>query len=193
MHSKFSLRFLQVKDYLYYEVLINISSSTTETVSFVVRGPWSNRERNSSNGDVGSGWEIHHGFQLLISPCKKTDGSNRLCVDFRWLYYVPVAGSAPILRIDESVAQDERKRILSKLDKAKDYRLIRMGEEPKEKAAHSFGSRIDEFQFLPFGMKTAAGTFTKWMRRVWEGQCNTEHYVDDVFVASNTCEFRYNR
>ncbi|KAM7310862.1 putative polyprotein of retroviral origin [Ixodes scapularis] len=81
-------------------------------------------------------------------------------------------------RLLEAVTTASRpghKKFFSKLDLAKRYWHIPMEEEYKEKTAFSSSSGLYQFKFMPSGLKTAAATFTKLMRKLLEGVPNTYH------------------
>ncbi|KAK8776894.1 hypothetical protein V5799_029762 [Amblyomma americanum] len=119
---------------------------------------------------------------------KKTDGSNRLCVDFRRLNSVLIPDSEPIPRINVVFASVAQKKYFSKFDLAKRYWQIPMEGSSKEKTAFSCANGLFQFRFMPFGLKTAAATFTKLMRQVLGGLHQVHHYIDDILVAIDTWE-----
>lgn len=80
------------------------------------------------------------------------------------------------------------KKYFSKLDLTKGYWQIPMEESSKEKTAFSCSQGLFQFRFMPFGLKTAAATFTKLMRTVLNGLRNVEHYIDDILIATDTWE-----
>lgn len=117
---------------------------------------------------------------------KKSDGSNRFCIDFRRLNQVLVSDAEPIPRVDVTFAKVGRKKFFSKLDLVRGYWQIPMDEASKEKTAFSSSSGLYQFRFMPFGLKTAAATFTKLMRKLLEGIPDAYHYIDDVLVATDS-------
>lgn len=127
-------------------------------------------------------------YNAPLVAVKKVDGSYRICVDFRRLNGILIADVEPIPRMDVVFARVAHRKVFSKFDLAKGYWQIPMEEGSKEKTAFSCASGLFQFRFMPFGLKTAAATFTKLMRRVLEGIAHVEHYIDDILVATDTWE-----
>lgn len=127
-------------------------------------------------------------YNAPLVPVKKPDGTLRVCVDFRGLNKILVSDAEPIPRVDVVFAKVAGKKYFSKLDLTKGYWQIPMEESSKEKTAFSCSQGLFQFRFMPFGLKTAAATFTKLMRTVLNGLRNVEHYIDDILIATDTWE-----
>lgn len=127
-------------------------------------------------------------YNSPLVAVRKADGSYRICVDFRRLNGILIADAEPIPRTDVVFARVAHRKFFSKFDLAKGYWQIPMEEESKDRTAFSCASGLFQFRYMPFGLKTAAATFTKLMRRVLEGIEHVEHYIDDILVATDTWE-----
>ena len=66
---------------------------------------------------------------------KKTDGTTRLCVDFRKLNDVTVGDSFPLPRTDDSLRALHVAQIFSTLDLTKGYWQVPVRESDREKTA----------------------------------------------------------
>ncbi|XP_064469691.1 uncharacterized protein LOC135384419 [Ornithodoros turicata] len=119
---------------------------------------------------------------------KKSDGTNRLCVDYRRLNDVLVPDSEPIPRADIVFAKVGQRRYFSKFDCVKGYWQIPLTETSKEKTAFSTSAGHFQFKFMPFGIKTAPAVFSRLMQRLFHGMSGVHHYFDDILLATDTWE-----
>jgi hypothetical protein len=108
-----------------------------------------------SNG----GWN----FPLPVVP-KKLDASGkrkwRICVDFRKLN-VTVGVSYPLPNIQEILDKLGRARYFTALDCTSGYLQVPIAEEDRHKTAFSTANGYFEFKRMPFGLKSAPGTFQR--------------------------------
>ena len=88
-----------------------------------------------------------------IVPIVKSDGSIRMCVDYRKLNNVTVPDPYYIPIIDELKVAESR--FLSKLDMAKGFYQVELDQDAQAKTA--FVSPMGKYQFcrLPFGLRNA--------------------------------------
>ena len=86
---------------------------------------------------------IEHSTAAYASPLvmvKKSDGSNRVCVDFRQLKKLTVFDPEPSLRMDEIFAELSGSKVFSKFDLSKGYWQVAMRQEDKDLTTFFFDS-----------------------------------------------------
>ena len=117
---------------------------------------------------------------------KKSDGSIRLCVDYRKLNSKTRNDAFPLPRIDESLDALGQASFFSTLDLASGYWQVEMDESDKTKTAFTTPMGLFEFNRMPFGLSNAPATFQRLMQRCL-GDQNFETvliYLDDILIFS---------
>ena len=123
-----------------------------------------------------------------VTYVPKSDGTWRLCVDFRQLNAVIKPCVYPLPRIEDIFDTLAGSNYFSSLDLAKGFWQIALDDESREKAA--FNTIFGQFQYrrLPFGLSTAPSAFQKVVNSVLSGltwlQCMV--YVDDVLIFTSS-------
>lgn len=123
------------------------------------------------------------------SPCllaPKPDGSSRFCTDFRRVNAVTKTDCYPLPLIDTLIDQVGSARCVSKFDLLKGYWQVPLTERAKEVSAFCTGNGLFCYLVCPFGMKNSGCTFQRFMDIVVSGLSNTQVYVDDLIVNSET-------
>ena len=117
----------------------------------------------------------------------KKDGSLRLCRDYRPLNSITVSDPYCMKRIDDMLDLLGEACFLTKLDLAKVYCQICMGESDVQKTAFSTPFGKFEFVRMPFGLKNAPTHFQRSMDIVLSELflCSSA-YIDDVIIFSMT-------
>jgi len=115
-----------------------------------------------------------------IVVVKKSDGSNRICIDFRKLNKVTVFDPEPMPQMREIFAELSGSQFYSKYDFCKGYWQIPMREEDKDFTTFITHKGLFRFKVMPFGLANAPATFSRIMRRVLNGLKNHHNYLDDV-------------
>src|SRR5579859_7287815 len=120
----------------------------------------------------------------------KTDGTTRVCVDYRALNRVTKKDAYPIPRIDESFSLFHGARFFTILDLLSGYWQITMERLSREKTA--FSTRYSHFEWLvlPFGVSNGPGGFQKRVNRLLEMYIDifVIVYMDDILIFSRTLE-----
>ena len=117
---------------------------------------------------------------------KKKDGNIRLCIDFRKLNEVTIFDAEPIPNQESLFAELTKAKYYTKLDLTKGYWQIPLKEECKHYTAFQSPLGLLEFNYLPFGLVTAASTFQRMMRMLLQSIPNTLSYFDDACIYSET-------
>ena len=121
-----------------------------------------------------------------ITVVAKPDGSIRLCIDFKKLNSVTIFDNEPIPQMDEMVTRITKAKYFTKLDLTKGYWQIPLKENCKQYTAFQTSLGLMEFNYLPFGLSTAAPTFQRAMNRVLGHLKFVASYFDDVLIFSET-------
>jgi len=121
---------------------------------------------------------------------KKTDGSLRLCVDYRGLNAGTIKNRFPLPLLQETLMRLSKAKYFTILDIRGAYNLVRMAEGEEWKTA--FRTRYGLFKSLvmPFGLTNTRSDFQALINDVlWsylDDFCTT--FLDDIFIYSNTLE-----
>lgn len=119
---------------------------------------------------------------LHIVP--KTDGSIRVCGDYRRLNACTKPDRYPIPRIKDFTFQLTDKTIYSVIDLNRAYAQLRTREEDIEKTAIITPIGLYEFPRMIPGLKNAGQTFQRFIHEVLRGFDYVFPFVDDLLIAS---------
>jgi len=119
---------------------------------------------------------------------KKTDGSLRLCVDYRGLNAGTIKNCYPLLLLQETLMRLSKSKYFTTLDIHGAYNLVRMAEGEEWKTA--FRTRYGLFECLvtPFGLTNAPSDFQALINDVLRAYLDDfcTAFLDDFFIYSNT-------
>jgi len=119
---------------------------------------------------------------------RKSNGKHRVCIDFRALNNITKRNAYTIPRVDDLLDTMKGAKFFSVLDQSNAYYAIPVAENDKEKTAFNSSIGLFEFNYLPFGLTNAPGSFQILMDIVLAGlnwqQCLV--YLDDVLVFAQT-------
>lgn len=127
------------------------------------------------------------------APClfvKKSDGSLRLCNDYRRLNEITVKNRYPLPLIQETLMRLQKAKWYTKLDLRGAYNLLRIAEGEEWKTA--FRTRYGHFEYtvMPFGLTNAPASFQHFindtLREFLDDFVNA--YIDDILIYSETYE-----
>lgn len=121
---------------------------------------------------------------------RKTDGSLRLCVDYRKLNSKTRRDAFPLPRIDESLDALSRAKMFSSIDLASGYHQVAVHEKDRHKTAFITPFGLYEYQRMPFGLCNAPATFQRLMQAIMSDLVfqMVLVYLDDLLVYSSTFE-----
>ena len=118
-----------------------------------------------------------------IVPVVKTDGSIRICGDYK----VTVNQAAkldkyPLPWIDSIFASLEGGKIFSKLDLAHAYQQIPLDEASKKFNTINSSKGLSQNTCLPFGVSSAPAIFQRMMGGLLQGIPIVSVYLDDILI-----------
>lgn len=118
----------------------------------------------------------------------KPDSTMRLCTDFRRVNDVCNAPAIPLPRIDDIIDSIGQAKYVTKLDLLKGYYQINLTKETRKITAFVTPTGLFQYKVLPFGLRSAPGTFQRAMNIVTSKLPGVEAYLDDLVVTSMTWE-----
>jgi hypothetical protein len=117
---------------------------------------------------------------------KKSDGTWRMCIDFKDLNNACPKDCYPLPNIDDKVDSLAAFPLKCFLDAYKGYHQIQMTDEDEDKTAFYTDVGIFCFRKMPFGLKNTGATYQRLMDNAFKKQIgrNLEVYVDDIVIKS---------
>ena len=134
---------------------------------------------------------IREGMSEWCAPVvlvPKSDGSTRLCIDYRRVNAVTKKDSFPLPRIDECIESIGRANFITKLDLLKGFWQIGLSERAQEICCFSTLGQTYLPSVLPFGLCNSPPTFMRLMSSVLAGIPNVVCYIDDIVCYTETWE-----
>jgi hypothetical protein len=121
---------------------------------------------------------------------KKSDGSLRLCVDYRGLNKVTIKNRYPLPLIQENLDRLQSAKYFSKIDLRGAYNLIRIAAGEEWKTAFRTRYGLFEYLVMPFGLTNAPASFQQLMNEVLREflDISVIVYLDDILIYSETRE-----
>ena len=126
-----------------------------------------------------------HGAPVLF--VRNSNGSLRLCVDYRGLNKISKKDRYPLPLISDLLATAGKARIYTTLDLRHAYHLVRIAEGDEWKTA--FRTRYGSFEWMvmPFGLTNAPSAFQRFMNDIFSDMLDVHViiYLDDILVYSD--------
>lgn len=121
---------------------------------------------------------------------RKSDGSLRLCVDYRRLNSKTRRDAFPLPRIDESLDALSGAKLFSTIDLASGYHQVALHERDRDKTAFTTPFGLYEYLRMPFGLCNAPATFQRLMQATMSDLVLqiVLVYLDDLLVFRPHCE-----
>ena len=132
---------------------------------------------------------IEHSRSPYAAPVvliRKTDGSCRFCIDYRWLNKITEFDAEPIPDVEELFAALSSACFFTRVDMAKGYWQIRVRPEDRPKTAFVTKQGLFQFVRMPFGLVSAPAVFARMMRMLDLQSCSAVNFFDDILVYSSS-------
>lgn len=136
---------------------------------------------------------IRHSTSSFASPVvlsKKSNGEDRMCIDYRELNAVTVKETFPMPVIEEVLELTTGMTYFSVLDLKSGFYQVPMEEESVKYTAFVTHRGHYEFLRMPFGLVNAPSVFQRAMGEIQKmlqpGDCQS--YLDDTIISSHTVE-----
>ena len=132
---------------------------------------------------------VEHSDSDWSSPnflVKKSDGSERFCVDYRKLNDVTIKDRFPMPSIESKLNKLYGCKFFTSLDCTSGYRQISVSERAKQLIAFASTQGLFTFNYMPFGLCNAGATFQRVIEKIIKGVDNSTAYIDDLLTFSGS-------
>ena len=123
------------------------------------------------------------------SPCilvPKSNGTYRMCTDYRKVNSVTKTDSFPIPRIDDCIDKVGNSKYITKFDLLKGFWQVPLTDRAKEVSAFATPNGLYQYKVMPFGMKNSPATLQRLVNNVICGLDGCDAYIDDVIIYSDS-------
>ena len=123
------------------------------------------------------------------SPCilvPKSNGTYRMCTDYRKVNSVTKTDSFSIPRIDDCIDKVGNSKYVTKFDLLKGFWQVPLTDRAKEVSAFATPNGLYQYKVMPFGMKNSPATFQRLVNNVICGLDGCDAYIDDVIIYSDS-------
>ncbi len=129
-----------------------------------------------------------HGSPVIFVA--KTDGTLRMCIEFRGLNSMTIKNRFPLPRIDDLFDQLQGAQLFSSMDLQSAYYQVRLKPEDVPKTAFTTPRGLYEYTVLCFGLTNAPSTFQAVMNDVLKEVSGkfVLVYLDDIVIYSKNAE-----
>ena len=126
-------------------------------------------------------------YSSCLHVVPKKNGKHRVCVDYRNLNATSVLESYPIPHLHSMMDNLFGSKVFSVLDLKSAYFNVPIRKQDRPKTAFITKSGCFEFNYLPFGLKSAPASFMRFIHEVLYSQDpelreHTEIYLDDILI-----------
>jgi hypothetical protein len=129
-------------------------------------------------------------FASPMTVVEKKDGTIRVCLDTRWVNQHMVADCEAPRPPEDLLHSFQSIRYMPVIDLRSSYWQIPLSPSSTPYTAFLFNGQSYTYQVLPFGLKTAVGSFSRSMDVVLGPEVReyTINYIDDLLIVSNSFE-----
>ncbi|WP_435316579.1 reverse transcriptase family protein, partial [Klebsiella pneumoniae] len=106
----------------------------------------------------------------------KSDGTHRLCTDYRKLNQVTRMDAYPLPRIDDLIDAVGQAKFITRMDLLKGYYQIPLSQNAKKLTAFITNDGLYQYTVLPFGLCNAPSTFQRVMNYLFQDIHDTGVY-----------------
>ena len=142
--------------------------------------------------------EIENMIKLdIIEPCNstyaspvvmvsKSDGTYRFCCNFCKLNSITVSDAEPIGNQEEIFSKMAQSKYFTKIDLSTGYCQIKMKKSSQPLTTVITSEGLFSFKKMPFELINSGATFCRMMRVLLKGLENTDNFVDDIIVHTQS-------
>ena len=110
--------------------------------------------------------QSNYSSSCILVP--KSNGTYRMCTDYRKLNSVTKTDSFPIPRIDDYIDKVGNSKYVTKFDLLKGFWQVPLTDKAKEVSAFATQNGLYQYKVMPFGMKNSSATCKqRYMRIRW--------------------------
>ena len=115
---------------------------------------------------------------------RKSDGSFRLCVNYRDFNNLTIKNRYPLPLIRKLLDRLERARRFTQLDLTSAYHQMRIRKEDKWKTAFKTRYNHFEYQVMSFGLTNAPASFQRYINKILAKKLDifVIVYLDDILI-----------
>ena len=122
-----------------------------------------------------------------IVPVLKTDGSIRICGDYKiTINRTAKPDMYPLTRVEDLFATLSEGKSFTKLDLAEAYQQIPLEETSKQYVTINTHKGLYRYNRLPSGVSTAPSIFQRIMENLLQGIQGVSIYLDDILITGPT-------
>ena len=128
----------------------------------------------------------HSDWAAPIVPVVKTDGSIRICGDYKLtVNNAALRDTYPIPRLEDLFSSLAGGVIFSKLDMSQAYAQLCLDDQSKKYTVINTSKGLFEYNRLCFGVSSAPGIFQRAMEELLRNIPGVFCYLDDILVSAN--------
>ncbi|GKB31285.1 putative nucleotidyltransferase, ribonuclease H [Tanacetum coccineum] len=170
--------------------VICLPSDSFTCLAFWREGHYVKSVRKTTNNNAQGGAYILRDRNAHQDPNVVTNGSFKMCIDYRELNKLTLKNRYPLPMIDDLFDQLQGLSVYSKIDLRSGYHQLRVRDEDIPKTAFRTRYGHYEFQVMPFGLTNTPAIFMDLMNRVCKPYLDKFMivFIDDILIYSRNKE-----